>query len=153
MALLIRAATESDLPILARMNKYLIEDEGSRNPKSVVELQHRMSEWLQGDWNVELLVDEETIVGYAVYQFRKDEYYPDKTAVYLRQFFIDRDKRNKGLGNLAFKTLAQTRFPTGCTIVIDALASNPRGYKFWSKLGFQPYCTTMHLQNQASIGQ
>lgn len=27
------------------------------------------------------------------------------------------------------------------------LASNPDGYRFWAKVGFQPYCTTMHLKN------
>jgi len=108
---------EANLPMLARMNKRLIEDEGSRNPMSVDELQQRMNGWLHGDWQVRLLLEEETVVGYAVYQFRKDEYFPDKTAVYLRQFYIERDKRNKGLGSLAFKTLAQTHFPAGCTIV------------------------------------
>ncbi len=35
MSLEIRAATELDLALLARMNKHLIEDEGSRNPMSV----------------------------------------------------------------------------------------------------------------------
>ena len=32
MSLLIRPANEADLPLLAQMNKRLIEDEGSRNP-------------------------------------------------------------------------------------------------------------------------
>lgn len=31
MALAIRVATEADLPLLARMNRHLIEDEDSRN--------------------------------------------------------------------------------------------------------------------------
>ncbi len=148
MALLIRAATEIDLPILARMNKHLIEDEGSRNPMSIDELQERMSKWLHSDWKTQLLLEEENIVGYALYQIRKDEYLPDKAVVYLRQFYIERDKRNRGSGSLAFKTLAQTYFPEDCTIVIDVLASNPTGYKFWSKLGFKAYCTAMHLRNQ-----
>lgn len=148
MALLIRAATESDLPLLARMNKCLIEDEGSRNPMSVDELQQRMRGWLHGDWQAALFIEAESTAGYAVYQFRQDDYFPEKTVVYLRQFYIERDRRNKGLGSLAFRTLARERFPEECTIVIDALASNPKGYGFWSKLGFQPYCTTMHLQNK-----
>ena len=38
MPLLIRPATKSDLPILAQMNRRLIEDEGSRNPMSIAEL-------------------------------------------------------------------------------------------------------------------
>lgn len=152
MALLIQAATEADLPLLAQMNKCLIEDEGSYNPMSTDELQQRMQGWLRGDWQVELFVDGDTVVGYVVYQFRRDDYFPDRVVVYLRQFYIERAKRNRGLGNLAIRTLAQKHFPAECTIVIDALASNPKGYQFWAKVGFQPYCTTMHLQNRANGG-
>jgi len=47
--------------------------------------------------------------------------------------------------------LAQTRFPAGCRIEVDVLTSNPRGAKFWAQVGFQPYCTTLWLQNQEKI--
>jgi GNAT superfamily N-acetyltransferase len=152
MPLLVRPATEADLPTLARMNRYLIEDEGSRNPMSVQGLQQRMSEWLRGDWKVELFVDDmDAIMGYAVYQFRRDMYELNKVVVYLRQLYIERDKRSRGLGSRAVELLARTRFPTGCRIEVDALASNPRGVQFWTRVGFQPYCTTMWLQNQETI--
>ena len=148
MPLLIRPATQSDLPTLARMNQRLIEDEGSRNPMSITELQNRMREWLEGEWRVELFSEGDTVVGYAVYQFRNDIYEPCKVVVYLRQLYIERDKRSRGLGSRAVKLLAQTRFPAGCRIEVDVLALNPRGAKFWVQVGFQPYCTTLWLQNQ-----
>jgi len=133
------------------MNKCLIFDEGSRNPMSIAELQNRMSEWLRGEWRVELFTEGDAIVGYAVYQFRRDAYEPDKVVVYLRQLYIERDKRSRGLGSRAVKLLAQTHFPLGCRIEVDVLASNPRGAKFWPQVGFQPYCTTLWLQNQEMI--
>ena len=147
----IHAATETDLPTLARMNKCLIEDEGSRNPMSIAELQNRMGGWLRGEWRVELFTEGDTAVGYAVYQFRRDMYEPDEVVVYLRQLYIERDKRSRGLGSRAVKLLAQTRFPAGCRIEVDVLASNPRGARFWAQVGFQPYCTTLWLQNQEKI--
>jgi GNAT superfamily N-acetyltransferase len=133
------------------MNECLIEDEGSRNPMSIAELQNRMGEWLRGEWRVELFIEGDTVVGYAVYQFRRDAYEPDKVVVYLRQLYIERDKRSRGLGSRTIKLLAQTHFPLGCRIEVDVLASNPRGAKFWSQIGFQPYCTTLWLQNQETI--
>ena len=151
MPLIIRSATEAELALLAQMNKKLIEAEGSRNPMSVEELRERMSYWLGGDWKVELFAEQDAIVGYAVYQLRQDEYDSNKQVVYLRQFYIEPDKRNQGLGQFALEVLVREHFPTGSTIVIDVLASNPAGYRFWSKVGFQPYCTTMHLQNLESI--
>lgn len=73
MTLSIRAAVDSDLQILAQMNKRLIEDEGHRKPMSVSELEARMRGWLEGNWRADLFSQQSTqgdstIVGYAVYQ-------------------------------------------------------------------------------------
>ena len=40
-------ATTADLPLLAKLNKQLIEDEGHRNPMTVAELETRMRNWLE----------------------------------------------------------------------------------------------------------
>lgn len=146
MPLYIRRAAEADLPLLAQMNKRLIEDQGSRNPMSVEQLQNRMSGWLKGDWVIEFL-EEHVIVGYAVYLIRRDEFFPDKTGVYIRQFYIEREQRGRGLGSAGFKLLRETRFPAGSRITLEVLATNPKGFKFWSRVGFQPYYTMMDLQN------
>ena len=150
MTLALRVATDDDLSSLAQMNKHLIEDEGSRNPMSIEQLRQRMQRWLDAAWKVDLFVEADAVVGYAVYQFRQDEYLPDKTIVYLRQMFIERAQRGRGLGSRAFELLMQTRIPADCPIVIDVLATNPKGAKFWSQAGFQPYCTTMHF-NSANL--
>jgi GNAT superfamily N-acetyltransferase len=146
MPLHLRRAAESDLPLLAQMNKRLIEDQGSRNPMPIEQLQNRMSGWLHGDWTIEFF-EEGEIVGYVVYQTRRDEFFPERTEVYVRQFFIERDQRGRGLGSAAFKLLRETRFPTGSRITLEVLATNPKGFKFWSRVGFQPYYTMMDLKN------
>jgi GNAT superfamily N-acetyltransferase len=146
MSLHIRRAAESDLPLLAQMNKRLIEDQGSRNPMSVEQLQNRMSQWLNGDWTIEFLEDT-VIVGYVVYLIRRDEFFPDKTEVYIRQFYVERDQRGRGLGSAAFQLLRETRFPAGSRLALDVLATNPKGFNFWRRVGFQPYYTVMDLQN------
>jgi GNAT superfamily N-acetyltransferase len=149
MPLVVRPADETDLPLLAQMNKRLIEDEGSRNPMSLDQLAERMRSWLRGDWEVRLFATGAGVAGYAVYQTRYDEYFPEQTVVYLRQFYIEQEMRRRGLGTAAFRALAAEHFPPGSTIVIDVLASNPRGAEFWRHVGFQPYCTTMHLGTSA----
>ena len=149
MSLLIRPANEADLPLLAQMNRRLIEDEGSRNPMSLDQLADRMRGWLLGDWELKLFATDDRVVGYAVYQLRRDEYFPEQTIVYLRQFYIEREMRGQGQGTAAFRALATEHFPPDSRVVIDALASNPRGYGFWRHVGFEPYCTTMHLRNEA----
>ena len=149
MVLHIHLAVEEDLPLLAQMNKRLIEDEGSYNPMSVLELHERMFQWLHGDWKIQLFIEDKTIIGYAVYQFQVDQFFPDQKVVYVRQFYIERDKRARGLGTQAFTKLQETCFPEECRITLEVLASNPIGYKFWSHLGFQTYSTSMNLQKQS----
>src|SRR5437660_12889457 len=86
------------------------------------------------------------MIGYAVYQLRRDEYDQDEAVIYLRQFFIDRPYRDKGLGTLALRDLVNSRFPARCTVVVDVLAANPRGLRFWQRVGFHPHMTTLKLE-------
>jgi len=144
MTLLIRAATEEDIQTLARMNKQLIEDEGHRNPMSIPELVQRMRGWLQSGWKADIFVQaDDTIIGYALYQHRKDEFLPDQPVIYLRQFLIEREYRDQGLGRLALHELFKARFPSRCTVVVDVLTANERGVRFWQRVGFQPYSMTL----------
>jgi hypothetical protein len=45
-----RFATESDVPWLAKMNQQLIQDEGHRNKMTLTELEQRMSDFLQKEY-------------------------------------------------------------------------------------------------------
>ena len=143
LTLSMRVATEEDVPLLAKMNKQLIEDEGHRNPMSIVELSQRMQGWLQGGWNADVFFrantePRETVIGYALYQHRREEFVPDESVVYLRQFLILREYRGQGLGRLALRQLFKTRFPARCTVVVDVLTANERGLNFCDRRVFTP---------------
>ncbi|MWC28609.1 GNAT family N-acetyltransferase [Paenibacillus sp. MMS18-CY102] len=146
MNIMVRKANNTDLPLLAHMNKELIEDEGSRNPMTVAQLEGRMSGWLHSNWKIEIIQQDETIIGYAIYQLRTDELSPDESYVYLRQFYLLREYRGHGHGTLALNQLIHSSFPPGAKIAIDVLATNPRGHNFWRKFGFAPYYTRMNLK-------
>lgn len=157
----LRPASRVDLPHLAQMNQRLIQDEGSRNPMNVAQLEARLHGWLDsGAWTVDVIETEDgrgtteeeelrttphalRIIGYAVYQQRADDYDPSQPVVYVRQFYIERERRGQGLGRRAFAQLAEERFPPGATLVLEVLATNPRGRRFWESLGFHEYCTTL----------
>ena len=81
-----------------------------------------------------------------MYQQRGDYYYPDQQVVYVRQFYIEREHRRRGLGRAAFHPLMQTRFPKGHAVTLDVVATNPAGQHFWLKLGFAPYFIAMKRQ-------
>ena len=80
----IEKCTIEDVPVLARMNKCLIEDERSSNPMDLSQLANRMKGFIEGDYDAYFFKDEDVTVGYALV---------DRTAepLYLRQFYIDRE--------------------------------------------------------------
>ena len=112
---------------------------------SVAELERRMRGWLESGWLIDIFLEDGSVIGYAVYRRCTDDYHPDQTVIHLRQLFIERGHRNRGLGTLAFRDLVRTKFPRRSTVVIDVLASNPKGLTFWERLGFRAYSTKMRL--------
>ncbi len=139
MVLAIRSVTEHDILLVADMNKRLIEDEGSRNPMSISELAERLRGWLREGWRVDLVLDGDTIVGYAIYIARRDEHDPTLPEIYVRQFFIERTCRGRGLGSEAFRLLERERFPRPCRVELDVLGGNAQGIRFWQRLGFETH--------------
>ncbi len=142
MPVTVRDAAEADLPLLAAMNRRLIEDEGSRNPMDVAALERRFGQRLRDGWRVVVFDADDRPVGYALYQHRADDYDASKPVVYVRQFYIERDRRRAGLGRQAYAAL-EGLLPAGCVVELEALETNPVGAAFWRSLGFAPYCTTL----------
>ena len=141
----IRRALEADMILLASMNKHLIEDEGSQNPMNLKELEDRMRNWYHADWNIDILHIDDKVVGYTVYQYREQAYDQNQRDIYIRQYFIQREYRKQGYGQQGINLLREKRFEEIKTIIIEVLNSNSNGMRFWSKMGFQAYSTTMKL--------
>ena len=145
-ALSYRLATLDDVPLLARMNRQLIEDEASRNPMSPAQLEQRMTDWIGANWHVVVFEQQGEPAGYALYDCRTDEYDPSQTVVYLRHFFIKRKRRNRGVGRRALNLLSSELFQDAVSVELDVLEQNARARSFWESVGFQPYCTSMRLR-------
>ncbi|MGD1277394.1 MAG: GNAT family N-acetyltransferase [Tepidisphaeraceae bacterium] len=131
-----RIAALQDAPLIAQMNKQLIDDEGHRNPMSIAELEHRMSDWLSGAYTAILFVRGGEPCGYAL--FRRE---PDH--IYLRQFFVCRQHRRCGVGRAAITWLRRNAWADVPRIRIDVLVGNQAAIAFWRSVGFHDYCLTM----------
>jgi GNAT superfamily N-acetyltransferase len=136
----LRAAQRSDAAALARMNGELIRDEGHRNPMSVAELEARMAKWLEGEYQAVLFEEDGTALGYALFK-REPEW------VYLRQFFVARGRRRKGIGREALRRLRAEVWKDAPRIRLDVLTGNASGIAFWRAMGFQDYCLTMEKRS------
>jgi ribosomal protein S18 acetylase RimI-like enzyme len=142
----VRKAAEEDVPLLAEMNARLIEDEGSLNPMSVPQLEARMAEWLESDWRVVIFEFDDEVIGYGIFRIQPDEHEPGTHVAHLRQFFIERDSRDKGFGRAYLVALIDNWFPRPCRVELDVLATNPGAKTFWRRCGFDDYSTRMVLK-------
>jgi GNAT superfamily N-acetyltransferase len=132
-----RLAGEADLELLGEWNHQLIRDEGHSNPMSAEELTERMRRWLQGEYEAVLFFTDEP-VGYALYQ-------KEEELVYLRQLFVRRDRRRRGIGRAAMETLKKEIWPEGLRFTVAILSCNTNAIRFYRSVGYQDYCLTMEI--------
>ena len=140
-----RTGGKRDLGLLAELNRQLIEDEGHANPMSVPELEKRMRGWLVRTYTAVLFLDEDAVVGYALYR-------SDDAGIFLRQFFISRSERRKGRGRAAMELLLGRIWPPGTTVTLEALWTNQAAISFWRSLGFGDYALTLRRRTPDRVG-
>lgn len=131
-----RHATLDDGPLLAQLNKQLIEDEGHSNPMGLPELEARMRGWLAGEYEAVLFAEKADVVAYALYRRKGD-------GVYLRHLFVTRARRRQGIGRRAMELLLTRIWPSGTRVTVEALAHNTAALAFYRAIGFSDYAITL----------
>jgi GNAT superfamily N-acetyltransferase len=129
--LVFRVATAADLPQLASWNRQLIEDEGHDNTMSLEELAARMRTWLTREYQALVFEDPTTPTPAAYALFRITPEW-----VHLRQFFVARDRRRRGIGARAVALLRAEVFPPGKSVIVEAMTWNHAALSFWRAVGF-----------------
>ncbi len=133
-----RFATTSDLDRLAEWNHQLIRDEGHRNAMTVQELRERMRGWISGEYKAVIFGSDVDPVAYALYR-------ESATELYLRQLFVRRDRRNKGIGREAMDILRNQLWPRHKRLTVEVLTDNVQAVKFWRSVGYKDYCLTLEI--------
>ncbi|MFA5264056.1 MAG: GNAT family N-acetyltransferase [Opitutaceae bacterium] len=133
-----RISTPADLDLLGEWNRQLICDEGHRNPMTVDQLVERMEGWLSIEYTAVIFSDDAAPVAYALYR-------SDADSIYLRHFFVRRERRRMGFGREAFGILRSQIWPSGMRLTLEVLTANAAGMAFWRSVGFKDYCLTLEI--------
>jgi predicted acetyltransferase len=133
-----RRATSDDCALLAELNHQLIRDEGHRNKMTVHELEQRIKNWLASEYNAVIFKKAGEIVVYALYREQPEE-------IYLRQLFVVRDQRRKGIGREAVEILRSKIWPNNKRLTVEVLAQNTAAIAFWRSVGYKDYCLTLEI--------
>lgn len=138
-----RRATLNDCAKLAELNHQLIHDEGHRNKMTVSELEQRMRGWLQSEYSAIVFETESEIIAYALYREQVDQ-------IYLRQLFVDRNRRRRGIGRQTLEILRSQIWPRNKRLTVDVLVKNHAAVAFWRAVGYADYCLTLEILPVAS---
>ncbi len=133
-----RQATADDCPLLAQLNYQLIRDEGHRNRMTVPELEQRMRGWLAGEYTAIVFEDAGQVVAYALFREQAEE-------IYLRQLFVVRHLRRRGIGRQAVQILRSEIWHKIKRLTVDVLVTNKEAVAFWRAIGYADYSLTLEI--------
>ncbi len=136
--LVFRVATFDDVARIASWNQQLIADEGHGSALSTMsfeQLESRMRTWLAGEYRA--LVFEERAAPASVaepvaYALIRDT----RELIHLRQFFVARDRRRRGIGARAIALLRERVFEPDKPVIVEAMTWNHAALSFWRAVGF-----------------
>lgn len=138
-----RLATLEDMPTLAVLNKQLTEDEDHPNQvKPLAFFEQRMRRFLMEEYDAILFEIDGEIVAYALYT----KYDQQSTTIYLRQFFVQRDRRKQGIGREAIHILREQVWPQDKRLTVSVLWHNKAGRAFWQAVGYEPYSLDLEIK-------
>jgi GNAT superfamily N-acetyltransferase len=172
-----RVAAAADLPQLASWNKQLIEDEGHDNTMSLEDLVARMRTWLATEYQALIFDEPATSADPAL---PKSQWIPagacprmlesgaGMTAagsasvayallrdtpewVHLRQFFVARDRRRRGIGARAVALLRDSVIPPDKPVIVEAMVWNHPALAFWRAVGFADRYVGLESRPAASV--
>jgi predicted acetyltransferase len=140
-----RSATLDDCPLLAEMNHQLLQDEAHPNRfMTLPQLEERMRGFLAGEYRGVLFEEDGAIVAYGLYREQADE-------IYLRQLFVLRDRRRRGVGRRAVEILRSDLWPKNKRLTVDVLLHNTSAIAFWRAVGYRDYLLGLEITADESV--
>jgi GNAT superfamily N-acetyltransferase len=139
-----RIATLDDCQLLARLNHQLLQDERHRNRfMTLPQLEERMRGFLSGEYRGVNYQEDGEVVAYALYREQLEE-------IYLRQLFVVRDHRRRGIGRRAIEILRSEIWPKNKRLTVDVLLHNTTAIAFWRAVGYKDYLLGLEIPADTS---
>lgn len=136
-----RFATLDDVPVLARMSRELTEDERHRNrSRPLIWFEERMRNFLIGGYRAVLFERDGQVAAYALYADLTDS-----DTIYLRQLFVERGQRRRGIGREAMRLLMDEVWPLNRRLTVEVLVGNKAALAFYRAIGYHEYSIELEI--------
>ena len=153
MGLLIRKATEKDIPVLNSLLRQVLEVHHKGRPDlfkgGVKKYTDEQLLVLLQEEETPIFVAEEVgqVYGYAFCQFkytRGDNVLHDCKSLYIDDLCVDETSRGKGVGKALFAYVKAFAKAQGCyNLTLNVWACNESAAKFYEKMGLKPQKTQL----------
>ncbi len=101
-------------------------------------LEQRTKSWLASEYAAMLFENDGEVVAYALYREQPEE-------IYLRQLFVVRNRRRKGIGREAVQILRSKIWPKNKRLTVEVLVQNEASVAFWRAVGYKDYSLTLEI--------
>lgn len=146
-----RVASPGDHATVCRLNQKLKDDEGARARLPWEDLVARLRGWLRDEGYEAVLFERGgDPVAYIIFRREPDPCVSGGEMIYIRQFYVEREFRLRGIGRSAIVKWRAEFVPDGMHIEMDVLETNPGGRAFWEAIGFRPRMTRMRMERAPS---
>ena len=135
--MVIRKATEADIPQLLRLMRELAEFEKYAEDFAVTEEVLREQGFRRSPPDFHCLVADESgkLTGFLVYYFVPFTYRA-KPNMIIKELYVTAECRSKGISKLLMKAVAKEAAQAGCAMIKWYVAKwNQRGIEFYERLG------------------
>lgn len=106
---------------------------------TVPQLAERMRAWLvSGEYDAQVFETGGEVVAYALFREQPAE-------IYLRQFFVVRERRRQDCGRQAMRLLLDSVWTKNKRRIVEVLAENTPALGFYRALGFTDYSITLEI--------
>lgn len=97
-----------------------------------------MRGWLAGEYTAIVFEDAGQVVAYALFREQAEE-------IYLRQLFVVRHLRRRGIGRQAVQILRSEIWHKIKRLTVDVLVTNKEAVAFWRAIGYADYSLTLEI--------
>ena len=97
-----------------------------------------MRAWLASEYAAVIFEKGAEVVAYALYREQPEE-------IHLRQLFVVRNRRRRGLGRQAMEMLRSKIWPRNKRLTVDVLVQNTVAIAFWRAVGYKDYSLTLEI--------
>jgi ribosomal protein S18 acetylase RimI-like enzyme len=101
-----------------------------------------MGQFLKGDYQAVLFEKESKVVSYVLYRNHPDH---DDT-IYLRQIFVKRESRRRGIGREVMNVLMNEIWPKEKRLTVEVLSHNQVARRFFQSVGYREYSLELEIK-------